>query len=551
MSFTKLKFRQLRLNSTDFAEDSTTGEIQIKNLAITTAKIRAAAVTTSKLADGAVETGKIANLNITTEKIAGGAVTTAKIADGNVTTSKIGNSQVTTAKINDAAVTTAKILDANVTTDKIANLNVTTGKIADDAITTAKIADSAVTTAKIQDGAVTTAKIADSAVTSAKINNLAVTTGKLADGAVESAKIANLNVTEAKLGAQSVSNSKIADSTIALGKFANQANNQVFMADSSGNVIVSFIGNDNLSSGLYPSITGLGAQAQDLNMNGNKVVGMQDPSDAQDGATKAYVDGVSDSLYWKAPVALASDTGETINLANVSASLTLDNVSVADGDRVLLKDQTTASQNGIYVYDSTAAANARLVRTSDANTVNATRNEVNGAAVFVLKGAENADKGFVQTAEVATLGSDSLTWVQFSGLGQYSAGAGIAIDPSTGVISISQLVASQIKSRRQNISDSLSATDETNIGHAGNGLLFGSSTSYDAGMVAASAQVYLNGTLLRPATALNKIFGNAGADGDYFIREDTTNAGQSQGKINVASGLVQEGDRLEVRFIGA
>ena len=111
------------------------------------------------------------------------------VKDLGIDTARLGGSAVTTAKIADAAVTTAKINDAAVTTDKLGA----------DAVTNAKLADNAVQTENILDANVTTAKINDSAVTTAKINDLAVTTAKINTDAVTTAKILDANVTLAKL----------------------------------------------------------------------------------------------------------------------------------------------------------------------------------------------------------------------------------------------------------------------------------------------------------------------------------------------------------------
>ena len=496
MPITKLRFRQLRLNTTDFFEEASTGEIQLRNDAVTTAKIRAQAVTESK----------IANLNVTTGKIADEAITTAKLADSAVSTAKIAASAIETAKINDQAITTAKIADGAVTSDKLAV----------DSVTTAKILD------------------------------LNVTEGKLAANSVVNSKILNANVTTAKIGNQQITNAKIADDSIEISKFADISARHVFMADGAGDVITSLIGNVNLAPGDYDSITGLGPQAQDLNMNSNKIVNLADPQNDHDGANKRYVDGVSDSLYWKAPAVARS----TANIANLSAvggtgAFALDTVTVANGDRVLLMDQTDASENGIYVYDDSGAGS--LSRPSDADS----SGELNGAAIFVMGGslAVGRDKGYVQTEALSAL-SDDQTWVQFSGLGQYSAGSGISIS-NAGVISISTLVSSQIDSRRDLIKDGLTAAEVDASADAINGadgFTFGSGgSSYDAGMVAVSAQVYLNGTLLRAADAKANIIGYGGTDsGDYFIDSDSGDA-----RIKVSAGLIAQGDRLEVRYFGA
>ena len=513
MSITKLHFRQLRLNTTDFVEDTVTnhGEILLKDGAVTRAKIR----------DGAV----------TTNKIAADAVTHDKIATGAVINSKIGSS----------AVTTDKIADGNITTAKINNLAITADKLAEDAVTTVKILD----------GAVTTDKIADS--TGAADG---VTTDKIATGAVTSAKIADNNVISSKIGAGQVLNANIAADTIEIDRFANlatQDEDKLFIGEQTqGDVQLGFLESRHFNPNEdYANIRKIGAQAQDIEMSGNRVTGMKDPINAQDGATKAYVDGVSDSLYWKAPV-VARSTAAAALASAFEAGDSLDGVPLSAGDRILLMDQPAASgENGIYIVQASGAPQ----RASDADEFD----ELNGAAVFVLGGSTHADKGYVQTAELSAL-SDDQTWVQFSGLGQYSAGTGINIDPSTGVISISSIQLAQIDIKREApaLLEGITNAVELQLGAVDAAPQIGGQdigSVFNAGMSDSSAQLYLNGTLIRKASAKNTI----GTDGDYFIDEvqagdqDRSGAAKTAGNANlrVDSSLVQEGDRLELRYYNA
>ena len=105
------------------------------------------------------------------------------------------------------------------------------------------------------------------------------------------------------------------------------------------------------------------------------------------------------AVFWKTPVRVASTAN--INLTNALINgATIDGVTVATGDRVLVKNQDTASQDGIYDVVASGAAS----RSSDTDTAA----ELNGAAVFVKEGsAANADQGYVQTATVSTIYSGS------------------------------------------------------------------------------------------------------------------------------------------------
>lgn len=147
-----------------------------------------------------------------------------------------------------------------------------------------------------------------------------------------------------------------------------------------------------------------------------------DPAVALGAATKQYVDSVANGIQWKASVRAASTANVDRNNGLENGD-TIDGVTLATGDRVLLKNQSSADQNGIYVVVASGAAS----RSADADAFG----ELNGACVFVREGTANADKGFIQTAELTSL-SDNQTWVQNFGTGLYTAdGQGIELSGST------------------------------------------------------------------------------------------------------------------------
>lgn len=156
-----------------------------------------------------------------------------------------------------------------------------------------------------------------------------------------------------------------------------------------------------------------------LNMGGNTVTGLGAPIAGSDAATKNYVDALTTGLSWKQAVKVAS-TGD-IDLAT-GGLLTVDGITLAAGDRVLVKDQTAAAENGIYVV----AAGA-WTRAADADVAG----ELDGLTVFVQQGTVNADTGWTQTADSITLGTTPVTFVQFTGAGTYSAGVGLALSGNT------------------------------------------------------------------------------------------------------------------------
>jgi hypothetical protein len=152
--------------------------------------------------------------------------------------------------------------------------------------------------------------------------------------------------------------------------------------------------------------------AADLNLNSKKITALADPVAATDGANKQYVDNTAQGLDAKASVKAASTGNLTL-----SGTQTVDGIALVANDRVLIKDQSTVSQNGIYSVQSGA-----WTRVSDMDTWA----EVPGAYVWVEQGTVNADTGWVSTADQGgTLNTTPITWTQFTGAAQLTAGAGL------------------------------------------------------------------------------------------------------------------------------
>ena len=150
------------------------------------------------------------------------------------------------------------------------------------------------------------------------------------------------------------------------------------------------------------------------------------PSADGHAATKGYVDSARSGLDVKQSVRVATTAAINLSL-DLEAGDVVDGVTLVAGDRVLVKNQGTASENGIYVAVASAAGAASRATDADSNT------EVTaGMFTFVEEGTVNADSGFVLTTDgPITLGSTSLVFVQFSGAGQITAGDGLTKSGST------------------------------------------------------------------------------------------------------------------------
>lgn len=166
------------------------------------------------------------------------------------------------------------------------------------------------------------------------------------------------------------------------------------------------------------------ARLNDLNvatniysMGGNRIVDLGTPVNANDAATKAYADSVAQGLDTKASVKCATTT----NIA-LSGLQTIDGINVVLGDRVLVKNQTAANENGIYVLNDVGGVPI-WQRSSDCSTWAS----LVSAYVFVEEGDTQADTGWVCTINSSGSFGDPINWTQFSGAGAYTAGDGLSL----------------------------------------------------------------------------------------------------------------------------
>lgn len=166
---------------------------------------------------------------------------------------------------------------------------------------------------------------------------------------------------------------------------------------------------------------------QVVDVANQRITSVGSPSSGTDAANKTYVDNIAQGLTWKAAARVAS----TGNVTVASPGTTIDGVTLTNGDRVLLKNQTTGSENGIYVFNGSGSA---MTRAADADS---SAEVVAGTALSIAEGTVNADVTFVLvTNNPITLGSTTLTFsLMNGGTGvTYTQGDGIGI--SGGVISV-------------------------------------------------------------------------------------------------------------------
>ena len=163
----------------------------------------------------------------------------------------------------------------------------------------------------------------------------------------------------------------------------------------------------------------MAAPTSAVSLNSQKITGLADPTADADAANKGYVDGVAQGLDVKDSVVATTTANGTLSTAFANGQ-SIDGVTLQTGDRILIKNQTTASQNGIYNVNASGAPSRATDMATGANAA--------GAFVFVEQGTVNAENGFTCTSDTgsAVVGTNNLTFAQFSGAGQIIAGDGIA-----------------------------------------------------------------------------------------------------------------------------
>ena len=153
-----------------------------------------------------------------------------------------------------------------------------------------------------------------------------------------------------------------------------------------------------------------------VDVNSQKVTNLALCTANTDAASKAYVDSVAQALDVKDSVVVATTGNGAISTAYANGQ-TVDGVTLSTGDRILLKDQTSGSANGIYNVNASGAPSRASDMATGANAA--------GNFVFVEKGTVNGNNGFVCTTDTAVVGTNALVFTQFSGAGQVITGDGI------------------------------------------------------------------------------------------------------------------------------
>ena len=278
------------------------------------------------------------------------------------------------------------------------------------------------------------ASTANIGVASFSSSNFDVSTGAqvtIKAGGITNASLANANVvigsTTLNLGETLTEFTGL--TSFQIGNIKIYSDNQIINTQTDGNI--------NLIT------SGVGV----IDVHNTRITSLADPEGPYDAATKHYVDAVAQGLHVHQPAIVATTdtlaaltTGGTVTYDNGDngdgATLTLQNaITIIDsmtfgtdftsGDRILVKNQANPAHNGIYTISPNGKV---LTRAIDFNTTSLVHG---GDFVFVIKGTIYGSTGWVQTTDAVAIGSDSIVFLQFAGLGTYLADQGLYLDGST------------------------------------------------------------------------------------------------------------------------
>ena len=367
------------------------------------------------LANESIDNVYIGALSKTNTSIPGDVITSTQLADDSVTSAKIVDGTIVNADINaSAAIDATKIHDGTISNTEFGYLNGVTS-----AIQTQLDAKQATIT-----GGASTIASADLTASRALESN---GSGKVAVSSVTSTELGYLSgvssAIQTQLGTKLTASNNLSDVSsassartnlgLAIGTDVQAYDAQ--LADIAGlsptdsNFIVGDGSNFVLESGATARTSlGLGTMAtqasDNVSITGGAITGMSAPSSGSDVTTKTYVDDLVAGLKTRIITRVA--TTANVNLSNgLENGDTLDGITLVTGDKVLVKDQTDATENGIYLVPASGAAS----RDPDFNTVD----ELAGQLVIIQEGTTNEDTIFLCTTDTGgSIGSVNITFSQ-------------------------------------------------------------------------------------------------------------------------------------------
>ena len=372
----------------------------LSNEAITNIFIGAISKTNTSIPSGVIGTSQLADGSVTTVKLGADAVNGSKIADDSINSEHYVDGSIDTAHIADSQITNAKLATNAVQTSNITDLNVTTAKIAADAIDGTKIADDSINSEHYVDGSIDTAHIADSQITLAKLAASSVNSSKIVDDSIVNADINSSAAIDAtKIHDGTISNTEFGYLNGVTSAIQTQIDSKLTASNNLSDLGAASTARTNLGLGTIAT-----QNANNVALTGGSITGLGDPSATSDAATKNYVDQAVAGLRTRT-IAEAATTGNISLTTDLQNGDTIDGVTLVTGDRVLVKDQTTATQNGLYIVVASGAAS----RDPEHDTIA----ELSGGMVVVNQGTSNDNKIFLCTTDSdGVIGSTNITYTQ-------------------------------------------------------------------------------------------------------------------------------------------
>ncbi len=400
------------ISSSSFSTDTTVNVTwdsgNLSNEAITNIFVAALSKTNTSIPGGVISATQLADNAVTTAKINADAVNGSKIADDSINSEHYVDGSIDTAHIADSQITTAKITDANVTTAKIAADAIDGTKIADDAINSEHIVDGSIDTVHIADANVTLAKLAADSVNSSKIVDDSIVNADInSSAAIDATKIHDGTISNTEFGFLNGATSNIQAQLDAKGAENANLNTIGGLSNADGNFIVgsgsTWVAENGATARGSLGLGTISTQAANsVAISGGTITGLGSPSSNSDAATKVYVDNLVTGLKTR----IITRVGTTANIdltSDLQNGDTLDGITLVTGNKVLVKDQTDATENGIY----DVVASGTSTRNPDYDTVE----ELAGQLVIIQEGTANEDKIFLCTTDNSgTIGSVNIVF---------------------------------------------------------------------------------------------------------------------------------------------
>ena len=350
--------------------------VHIGVLAKTNNSIPTGIIGTANIADGSVTAAKMAANSIDSDSYVDGSIDLAHMSVNSIDSDQYVDGSIDLAHLSADSVNGSKIADDSIDSEHYVDGSIDTAHIADSQITVAKMAANSIDSDQYVDGSIDNVHLAADSINGAKIADDAIDSEHYTDGSIDTVHIADANITLAKLASNSVNSSKIVDDSIVNADI-----------NSSAAIDATKIHDGSISNTEFGYLNGVSSAIQ---------------TQIDTKAATTYVDDAVAGLRTRI-IAEAATTANIDLTADLQNGDTIDGVTLVTGDRVLVKDQSTASQNGLYTVVSSGTAS----RDTQFDSIE----ELSGQMIVVNQGTANDNKIFLCTTNnTASLGSDSITY---------------------------------------------------------------------------------------------------------------------------------------------